>query len=315
MDTVLCQHLREIRDIINNPRKRHFLLKNIKFWNQMCSSLDVIGDTELAINSFLTNDFPDDTGEKYIRVYGVLQALFIQQDAVEHLCESLSMPVKINGHQDLADIRNIRNESIGHPTKKRKEAELYTYHFISRMTLSKAGFQLMTSCEKGETVFKEVPLEEIIRKQRGALSDILKSLVEGFTSAEQAHRKRFRMEKLEMIFSQAHYFIEKVYDGLDDGDKVGIGKIGMESIGKILGEFKDKLKERGIELETYDSVKNIYDLLPYPIDKISVYFDSFRQDKKENIDQQTAYIFWYFIEGHIKELEQIAKDIDAEYTN
>ncbi|MBU4312418.1 MAG: hypothetical protein KJ706_06850 [Candidatus Omnitrophica bacterium] len=94
----IYQHTQEIRDLINNTRKQHALLKNLKFWNQMCSSLDVIGDADLTIDSYLNNDFPNCEGSKYLQVYGVLQALFIQQDAVAHLCESLSISFYLSSH-------------------------------------------------------------------------------------------------------------------------------------------------------------------------------------------------------------------------
>ncbi len=312
----MYQHTQEIRDLINNTRKKYALLKNLKFWNQMCSSLDAIGDADLAIDSYLNNDFPKCEGSKYLQVYGVLQALFIQQDAVAHLCESLSMSFKIENHQDLLDIRKIRNESIGHPTKKGSKKELKTYHFISRPTISKTGFQLMTCCEKVKTEFKDILIGEIIKKQRKILSGILQSLTEKLCSEKQAHKKRFRMNKLEEIFSQAHYFVEKIYDGLKGGDKIPIGKIGIQMIKKeILAKFASKLKERGIEIETYENVKYIYDLLGYPIDELDTYLKRLENNGRTNINAQTAYIFWFFVRQHVKELEQIAKDIDAEYAS
>lgn len=312
----MYQHTQEIRDLINNTRKKYALLENRKFWNQMCSSLDVIEDTDLAIDSYLNNDFPKGEGSKYLQVYGVLQALFIQQDAVMHLCESLSMSFKIENHHDLLDIRKIRNESIGHPTKKGREKGLKTFHFISRPTISKAGFQLMTCCEEGKIEFKNILINEIIKKQRKILSDTLQSLIEKLRSEEQSHKKRFRMDKLAEIFSQAHYFVEKIHDGTKGGDKIPIGKFGIQMIkNEILGKFASKLKERGIEIKTYGSIKYIYDLLGYPIDNLNTYFNQLENKKKANIDARAAYIFWFFVSEHIKELEQIAKDIDAEYAS
>lgn len=174
----------------------------------------------------------------------------------------------------------------------------------------------MTCCEKGKTEFKNILIDEIIKKQRKVLSGILQSLMGKLHSEEQVHRKRFRMDKLTEVFSQAHYFVEKIYDGLKGGDKITIGKIGIQMIKKeILGKFASKLKERGIELETYDSIKYIYDLLGYPIDGLNTYLNRLENNKKTNIDVQTAYIFWFFIREHIKELEQIVKDIDVEYAS
>ena len=309
------KYTQKIRNLINNSRKQYVLLKNIKFWNQMCSSLDVIEDTNLAIDSYIKDDFPKSEGNKYLRVYGILQALFTQQNAVGHLFESLSTPCNIKDYQDLLAIRNIRNESIGHPTKKGRKKESKTFHFISRPTISTSGFQLMTCCENGETKFQNILIDEIIKKQRKILSGMLRSLIKKLCSEEQTHKKRFRMDKLKEIFSQAHYFVEKLYDGLKGGDKIPIGKIGIQMIKKeLLGKFASKLKKRGIEIETYDSIRYIYDLLEYPINDLYTYLNRLENNKKTNINAQTAYIFYFFVREHIKELEQIAKDIDVEYS-
>ncbi|PKP61439.1 hypothetical protein CVT91_03255 [Candidatus Atribacteria bacterium HGW-Atribacteria-1] len=88
----MYEYLQEIRGFVNKPRKQFNLLKNHKFWNQLCSSLDVIEDSDLAIDAYLNREFSKDDGEKYLRLYGLLQALFLQQDAVANLCESLKLP-------------------------------------------------------------------------------------------------------------------------------------------------------------------------------------------------------------------------------
>ena len=72
----MYKYLQEIRGFVNKPRKQFNLLKNHKLWNQLCSSLDVIEDSDLAIDAYLNRKFSKDDGEKYLRLYGVLQALF-----------------------------------------------------------------------------------------------------------------------------------------------------------------------------------------------------------------------------------------------
>ena len=313
----MYQYTQEIRDLINNTRKKFNLLSNLKLWNQMCSSLDVIGDADLAIETYCKGEFPKDDGSKYLQLYGVLQALFIQQYAVAHLCESLSLKHQVLADKGLARIRDIRNASIGHPTKKdRPKGKPVTYHFISRCTISKKGFELLSCDDNGRTIFKNILIEDLIFKQKNKLASVLKSVIKKLLTDETLHKKRFKMDKLNNLFSQAHYFIEKIYDGLKGGDKIPIGKFGIQMIKKeILGKFASKLKERGIEIETYDSVKYIYDLLRYPIDNLTTYLNQLENEKKANIDAQTAYIFWFFVSEHIKELKQIAKDIDIEYAS
>ena len=76
-----------VREFLNTTRYQTDLLKDLNNWNQICSSLDTIGDTLLSIEDYVEAEYPDSTGLKYIFTYGILQALFIQQDAVKHLSE------------------------------------------------------------------------------------------------------------------------------------------------------------------------------------------------------------------------------------
>jgi hypothetical protein len=75
-----------IRDFINRRRTLHILTQVRPDWNRLTSSLDVIGDTEMAFDAYLERlHDPATCGELYILLYGVMQALFIQQDAVENM--------------------------------------------------------------------------------------------------------------------------------------------------------------------------------------------------------------------------------------
>ena len=41
-----------IREYINHYRQTHVLVQNLVKWNILCSSLDVVGDTELALGTY-----------------------------------------------------------------------------------------------------------------------------------------------------------------------------------------------------------------------------------------------------------------------
>lgn len=67
----------QIRGFINNPRKKYALLQDTAAWNMLCSCLDLIGDTELAIAVYDQAQHPESEGGKYLLVYGILQTLFL----------------------------------------------------------------------------------------------------------------------------------------------------------------------------------------------------------------------------------------------
>src|SRR5690242_8032435 len=159
----------QIRDFINGARKQHALLKDSRAWNQLCSSLDIIGDTELAFDAYEIAPETDDPGAVYILVYGVLQALVLQQDAVMHLAEALGLKYKVA--PPLQEVREIRNASIGHPTKRLGQPRS---HFVSRISMRKGGFQLMTVYpDHGPAEFKGISLPALIAKQRSQLQAVL----------------------------------------------------------------------------------------------------------------------------------------------
>ena len=109
----------QVRDYVNNPRKHSLLYQNKQTFSQLVSSLDVIEDADEAINAYEAKEFGDSKGAHYLAVYGLLQALYVQQDAFYNLSEALGARVNRSDYPELRRIREIRNDSIGHPTKSR----------------------------------------------------------------------------------------------------------------------------------------------------------------------------------------------------
>ncbi|HAM38452.1 MAG: hypothetical protein A2539_00755 [Elusimicrobia bacterium RIFOXYD2_FULL_34_15] len=303
------KYIQQIRDLINEPRKRYHLLKNVGLWHQLCSSMDVIEDTDSAIQFYKMQKFPKVVGGGYLMVCGVLQALFLQQDAVKHLCESLELYYNIT-NEELKNVREIRNDSIGHPTKRDGGK---SYHFISRITISKDGFQLMSWNKNKNIVFKDIVIVDLLNAQSRNITVILKDVIKKLKDEDKKHKEKFCMDKLKDVFSQVHYDIQKVHEGLSKPKYIPISKISLQMINECLTKFENKLNERGISLDTYDSIKDIYVLLKYPLFELSRFFLKTKKNIKMNIDKETAFIFWYFVREHIEKLEELAKEIDEEY--
>ena len=110
---------REIRDLINAPRKHAALFKDSAQYYKLCSCLDVIGDTELGFSAYEQMLDSPRPGSSYILAYGFLQTLFVQQDAVRNLHEALGICSEPDTLLD--EIRELRHDSIGHPTKGRRK--------------------------------------------------------------------------------------------------------------------------------------------------------------------------------------------------
>jgi hypothetical protein len=66
-------------------------------WGFLCTSMHIVGDASTAIQNFLHFgiDGPtryEDVGERYLRLYGVLNATYIQQQAILKLYKLMNVP-------------------------------------------------------------------------------------------------------------------------------------------------------------------------------------------------------------------------------
>jgi hypothetical protein len=78
-----------VRDFIQHPRRLGPLIEDEPGWNVLTSAMDLISDTEEAIESYLANR-DEAVGCRYLVLYGVLQAMYMQEDALEGLVRVLT---------------------------------------------------------------------------------------------------------------------------------------------------------------------------------------------------------------------------------
>ena len=112
--TAIAELEQQVRECVNAPRVLNLLVQNSGDWNQICSAMDAIGDAEVGIDAFLSMPEPENLGEVYLAVYGVLQLLFVEQDAVQALSTLLDRRRDLP--PEVRKVRIVRNASIGHPT-------------------------------------------------------------------------------------------------------------------------------------------------------------------------------------------------------
>lgn len=298
----------EIRDFINNPRKQYALLQRTAAWNMLCSCLDIIGDTELAVVAYNQTSGSEDYGGKYLLIYGILQSLFLQQDAVRNLCEALELDYRPDPM--LGEIREIRNDSVGHPTK-RGGGEGSAFNFISRSSLSKSGFNLLTTYPDKQTpLSRHINIASLIETQQQILHGVLSEVLEKLKKEEAEHKAMFKSERLQNSFpSVLHYYFEKLYEAIHGNKPAEFGSIHIKLIAETLESFKNQMEKRGI-LKAYDSVTYLLELLEYPVRQLSLYFS---ETNSSILNDKSAYIFAFFIEKHMDELKKMAEEIDAEY--
>lgn len=294
-----------VRDFINTGCHQRALLEAKQTWYQICSSLDVIGDTTLSLEDYLASDYPTSDGLKYIYTYGILQSLFLQQDAVRNLTEAFSVPY-ITGEK-LKKIREIRNSSIGHPTKQTLNKEIH-YNYISRISLHKTGFTLMRSSPSNDTQFIDVEIIDIIDEQIKEIEKALLELSEKLKEVDRMHHEKFNQLLQDILHPATGYLLEKVAQGIHspDTDNETFGLAMLISIENMYRKFEAALEERG-ELSEYTR----YDLdeYMYAISVLKVYLSS----PSKHLDERDARIYNFYLRQQHDHFLEIAREIDSGY--
>lgn len=312
----LYDHIRWIRDYVGDPRHQPRLMADEFRWHQLCVAMDTIGDTESAVSAYVDHEFPTDVGEKYLRIYGVLQGLFLQQDALIELIDVIR-PVKDIGPKDLLTdvlnhVRGARNKSVGHPTKLGWKAPFST-HAIIQYSMRKDGFELMSYPRQSGEVFQTVALMELIEKQRAETYRILSEVVEDLRAKEEAHRAQFRAVKLKQVFDHVSYAFEKIFEELRRDSIPRMGKWGIDYLRDSLTNFDKQLQARGLSIDSYDSIKYLCrDEIQYPLTELRKFLYG---EASEIASYKSATVFADALRSHFDELKHMAGEIDEEYAS
>jgi len=295
-----------IRDFINSGRRQSNLLRDSATWNKLCSSLDLIGDTQIAIDAYPQLFNVKEQGVSYLIVYGILQTLLLQQDAAKHIGDALNIEVKLP--KDLKEIRVIRNSAAGHPSYQRENG-LSKSSFITRMSISPTGFELMTmySGDK-EYEMRYIEIPSLIEKQQVYLGEILSKVMVELEKQEVEHRAMHKDKKLAGIFPPTiSYHFSKIYEATYNRDSFFLGTPNLTIIAKYVENFKDELSIRD-EWGVYESIDYHYELIDYPLKRLQSYFKG-----DDSINEKDAYIYASFLSAQLNSIQEIAKELDKEY--
>jgi len=295
-----------VRKHINTHRYQVDFLEDSSNWNQICSSLDVIGDTLYAIRSYHISEFPRDSGLQYIYTYGLLQSLFLQQDGMRHLSEAFN--ITYNASQTLLDIRGIRNAAIGHPSKQNQKGTRF-YNYISRISMTKYGFDLLRHSEPRKFDMVNVDIPAMICSQLSGITEGYKEIAKKLEEADRMHKEKYRETRIQDIFpSVIGYYFEKIGQGIRAhslGDRE-FGRSNLRMLKETYEKYEAALRERN-ELSEYTK----FDLGEYfhAIKRIEEYLSG-DNDKLEELD---ARIYWTYIRNEHSSFVQIAKEVDEQY--
>jgi len=303
-----------IRTLINAPRKQSILLARRGDWLKLCSSLDVIGDTDLALYSYLSDSFPSTEGARYLVVYGIVQILYVQQDAIKNLLDAIEIKINPTEYPRLSRIRDIRAASIGHPTKKASKGGA-SYHFITRATLRRTGFMLLSNRPDGSTQWEGIVIPDLVAQQREDVEIILRRIITILEEDEERHRQEFRTERLENLLPHVlSYHFQKINEataGTITPATAALGRVNVQMIRDTLNGFGVAMRRRGLD-EAYRVNESLADIL-YPLTEIDEFLQAVEQGRQPRLNERLAYICSFFAESRVEALQSMAREIDGQY--
>jgi len=275
-------------------------------WYRLTSSLDVIGDSTSAAKSYVESDFPEDDGLKYLSIYGLLQALILQQDATKHTANSLNIEHKRSNF--LESVRSLRNDAAGHPTDRDHG---HSFHYISRMTMKKWTFQLLSSyIEDNSSNFRDVDLMETVEKQQLEIRGLLQNLVDELSEEINAHFFKYSTQKLIEKPESLNYFIDCIVQGIEIDERKGQAEIGIRGLQKFYQSSVEKLKAR-LEWNDERPLTEDFREARHCLEKIARLLGELR-DPKKRIGSR---VFIRALRNAHKDICDVLKEIDENYLN
>lgn len=302
---MVSEVLRNIRELCNHPWKRELLFQDRVKWDKLWASMDAIGDTQVAIEHYL--NLPEFDGSAgYLHIYGILQALNIQQDALVNLSQALfnkTIDFK-SAYPDLYTIREHRNNAIGHPTNRGNDR---SFHLIGRMSISKRGFTLASYYPKTgqSSKFEDVDIINCINIQKELITKILEDAMKILESEFNDHKNKFKGCRLsDMIPDSLSYHFSKLYEHGPDA----LVEVNFEYIRDLYEKLKQGITERYFSLDALTGVK-------YTCETLDYIFDRLQRDLVDSRigDDIELRIFVDALQNHFDELLEMIDEIDAEF--
>lgn len=129
------------------------------------------------------------------------------------------------------------------------------------------------------------------------------------------HKEHFRDQPLGECFPPTlGYCFEKLSALSGSHTDAVMASAALEAVADALETFRKRLEERGLTISTYDVVADIYAQLEHPLSELKAFAESVIGGEAPARDVRDAPIFARFVCDKLRELSQIAEEIDEEYS-
>ncbi len=130
--------IRKFGDAFNDKRLLKSLLSNKVSYHITCSSLEALALVNDNIDVYLKNESKDNSIAVF-NIFAMLQSLFVGIDALYSLSYGITnrkWSVNVNMNPNLREIKYIRNDVVGHPTKRTYDEDKIGYCDLNKQKTS-----------------------------------------------------------------------------------------------------------------------------------------------------------------------------------
>jgi hypothetical protein len=151
----------------NAGQEYFFKDDNAEAYAAYYTAMYLIQDTGESVQSHMKRGFSSDPQLAYIEFWGVMQAIFIQQDAIAELYEAVIgsklQPAKKGS--DWLKIRDIRNRCAGHPANRNKGVPATQRTFMGRRfgDYNRIQYELWEAGDRKQVSHPEFNLSAMIK--------------------------------------------------------------------------------------------------------------------------------------------------------
>lgn len=170
-----------LKDIINCKPVKEYYYSTLSpdQWVQLCAAMDVVRDSQRAINKYREIDQINYIHGDALYIYGLLNAFYLQQDAATTIYKIILKEKELKYSDEYPEINKIRiiRDDVCHATDRNiKKGKIIAQIFMSPRTVTKHGFDYLkytTSDGKRKVVTIHVDIDDCIAKQANDIKDIL----------------------------------------------------------------------------------------------------------------------------------------------
>jgi hypothetical protein len=301
----LCNALNEA---IHQPLYHNFYnIPNEFKYNQTFTSIDLIEDSQIAIEEFESAESLGKQGRSTLLIYGLLQSLFLQQDGLYHLYKCVvDENIKPANFFDIfsfdKEIREVRNDIAGHPTNRKNTKEFY---FIDKGSISKERFKYAGYTPKFRSV--DVDLKTCINKQLEFTGNVLEAVREDILKKIEMKKDEHKHKSLKEMIVGIDRNIQLIYSGIRDEERNFQGEWGISGLKDAINEIRNELNSR-YNHNFPGGISEAFRLIDYIIYR-------FNQWSTEGtlLRNDDAEIFLDSLDKQLSELEEMLIEIDEEF--